>query len=100
MYSRYDSDFDDMMGRAQPSAKNIPTLDGFFENNSYFEDQESAETKIGLTDQDVGAMEIAQRLATKAKGGMFNNPQTAINKAYGDMMNKVAKRIKDVAKRV
>jgi hypothetical protein len=42
------------------------------------------------------AIEVARQLATKAQGGMFNDPQKKMNKSYGDLMNKIATKISSI----
>jgi len=52
---------------------------------------------------DLKTLETVKALAGgKAKGGLnpFNRPEKAIQKAYGDMLNKVAKQVNDVAKKI
>ncbi len=69
------------------------------------EDNEKAkhveDNEINATD--LKTLETVKALAGgKAKGGLnpCNRPERAIQKAYGQMLNKVAKQVKDVAKKI
>ena len=59
-----------------------------------------AEKKMGLDDRTIGAIDVAKKMATQAQGGLFSNPQKKMNKAYGDLMNKIAARVSNLAKYV
>ena len=69
------------------------------------EDNEKAkhveDNEINATD--LKTLETVKALAGgKAKGGLnpFNRPEREIQKAYGQMLSKVAKQVKDVAKKI
>ena len=57
---------------------------------------------MGLTPQALGAINVAKKLATQAKGGVFfnRNPQQKMDKAYGDMLGKISKRISDISNKI
>ena len=59
-----------------------------------------AEQKMGLDDHTIGAIDVAKKMATQAQGGLFSNPQKKMNRAYGDLMNRIAGRISKLAKNV
>jgi hypothetical protein len=60
------------------------------------EDNEST-----INADDLKTIEAAKSLAGgKAEGGMFSNPEKAIQRAYGKMLTKVSKQIQQVAKKV
>lgn len=50
----------------------------------------------------LAAVSVAGKLATKASGGLnpFNNPQKKMNKAYDDLMGKIATRISNIASKI
>lgn len=49
----------------------------------------------------LAAVSVAGKLATKAQGGLFSaNPQKKMNKAYGDLMNKIATKISGIAAKI
>jgi hypothetical protein len=79
----------------------IRSLDGFFsDEEAYVEDDEGLKT-LGLTDDDISAVNVAQKLATKAGGaGAAFLTQNRMNAAYGDLMRKVAKKVTNVAKAI
>ena len=58
------------------------------------------EIAMGLTPQALGAINVAKKLATQAKGGVFfnRNPQQKMDKAYGDMLGKISQRITNISK--
>jgi hypothetical protein len=58
------------------------------------------EEKMGLNPQTLAAINVAKKMATKAQGGLFSNPQKKMNKAYGDLMNRIAGRIGKLSKNV
>ena len=69
------------------------------------EDDEKAkhveDNEINATD--LKTLETVKALAGgKAKGGLnpFDRPEKAIQKAYGQMLNKIAKQVNDVAKKI
>lgn len=77
-------------------------IEKYFVKNS---NEEAAEDKldpelkkIGFDKETIGAITVAQKLATKP--GALNLPfigaQAQMNKAYGDMMKKIANRIKAI----
>lgn len=55
-----------------------------------------------LTPEDEKAINVARSLATKPKGGILgmNTPQGKMDKAYGQIMNKVSQKISNVASRL
>jgi len=71
----------------------IRSLDGFFsDEESHIEDQESF-----LDPEQTQAVQFAQKLATDPKGKMLGqDPQKAINKAYGAKMIEIANKIKSI----
>lgn len=79
----------------------IRSLDGFFsDEEAYVEDDEGLK-QLGLTDDDINAVNVAQKLATKAGGaGAAFITQNRMNAAYGDLMRKVAKKVSNVAKAI
>jgi hypothetical protein len=79
----------------------IRSLDGFFsDEEAYVEDDEGLK-KLGLTDADINAVNVAQKLATKAGGvGTAMLTQNKMNNAYGKLMRKVAKKVDTVAKAI
>tara|TARA_B100001093_G_C25886883_1_gene618785 strand:+ start:147 stop:476 length:330 start_codon:yes stop_codon:yes gene_type:complete len=79
----------------------IRSLDGFFsDEEAYVEDDEGLK-KLGLTDDDINAVNVAKKLATKAGGaGAAMLTQNRMNAAYGDLMRKVAKKVSTVAKAI
>ena len=58
------------------------------------------EIAMGLTPQALGAINVAKKLSTQAKGGVFfnRNPQQKMDKAYGDMLGKISQRISNISK--
>lgn len=72
----------------------IRTLDGFFsDEESHFEDQEQA--FLNKSQQD--AIKVAQTLANDPTRRSFQkDPQKEINRAYGDIMKKIANKIKTI----
>jgi len=58
------------------------------------------EIKMGLTPQAMGAINVANKLAQNAKGGiLFNrNPQKKMDQAYGNLLGKIAGRINTISK--
>ena len=76
----------------------IRSLDGFFsDEEAHIEDDEGLK-KLGLTDDDINAVNVAQKLATKAGGvGTAMLTQNKMNNAYGKLMRKVAKKVDTVA---
>ena len=73
----------------------IRSLDGFFsDEEAKIEDDEGLK-KLGLTDDDINAVNVAKKLATKAGGaGAAMLTQNRMNAAYGELMRKVAKKSK------
>ena len=54
-----------------------------------------------LTKDQQKALSIAQKLSTGAQGRMFQlDPQKQLNKAYGDVMKGIAKKVKEVGKQL
>lgn len=79
----------------------VRSLDGFFgDEEAHVEDDEGLK-KLGLSDEDINAVNVAQKLATKAGGlGAAALTQNRMNAAYGDLMRKVAKKVSKVAKAI
>ena len=77
----------------------IRSLDGFFsDEEAYIEDDEGLK-QLGLSDDDINAVNVAQKLATKAGGlGAAKLTQNRMNAAYGELMRNVAKKVSNVAK--
>ena len=64
------------------------------------EDNESLK-KLGLTDEQLNAVAVAGKMATKAGGlGAAGLTQNKMNAAYGKLMRKIAKKVDDVAKAI
>ena len=62
---------------------------------SRIEDQEI------LSKDQMKALDVAQKLSTGAQRRMFElDPQKQLNKAYGDVMKSIAKKVKEVAKEI
>ncbi len=54
-----------------------------------------------ITADDLKTLETVKALAGgEAQGGLFSNPEKQIRKAYGQMLGKVAKNMKNVAKKI
>ena len=67
------------------------------------EDQENlTNTQNTLTPEDEKALTLAKAFATKPRGGFMGvgTPQGKIDKAYGQMMNKVSQKISTIANKV
>lgn len=67
------------------------------------EDEESAtSSNETLTPDDEKALNMARNMSTKPKNGLMgtNTPQGKMDKAYGDMMDKVSNKIRTVASRI
>lgn len=59
--------------------------------------REVEDNEAAITDEDLKTLEVAKKLAgDKAQGGMFSNPEKAIQKAYGAGLSKVAKKLDQV----
>ena len=73
----------------------IRSLDGFFsDKEAHIEDNES-----GLTPENLKTIETVKKLASgEAKGGLnpFDNPEKAIKKAYGKLLNQVSTKINQI----
>lgn len=73
----------------------IRSLDGFFsDEETHIEDNES-----GLTPENLKTIETVKKLASgEAKGGLnpFDNPEKAIKKAYGKLLNQVSTKINQI----
>lgn len=88
-------------GNVEIEDQEIRSLDGFFsDEEAYIEDDEGLKG-LGLTDSDINAVSVAQKLATKAGGfGKGFLTQNRMNAAYGKLMDKVSGKIEDVAKAI
>jgi hypothetical protein len=68
--------------------------------------EESEETNdlkaLGLGDDSLAAVSVAGKLATKASGGFlgFGDPQKEMNKAYGSLMKKIAKKVTQISNNI
>ena len=72
-------------------------------NEEAAEEKEDPEMKrIGIGKADLAAVNVAQKLATKP--GALNLPfigaQAQMNNAYGDMMKKIARKVKTIANKI
>ena len=58
--------------------------------------------KMGLDNQSIAAVGVASKLATQASGGInpFANPQKKMNKAYGDLMSKLANKVSTISNNI
>ena len=76
----------------------IRSLDGFFSDEEAYAEDDEGLKKLGLTDDDINAVNVAQKLSTKAGGvGTAMLTQNKMNNAYGKLMRKVAKKVDTVA---
>lgn len=68
------------------------------EPKSYIEETEIEDQENFLSPEQEKAVEYAQKLATdpKKRGLFGKDPQKEINKAYGDVMKKIATKIKEI----
>ena len=56
---------------------------------------------LGLDNKSLAAVNVAGKMATKAQGGLLaQDPQKKMNKAYGDLMNKISGKISTVASKI
>jgi len=62
----------------------------------------SDEAAMRLDQKTIGAINMAKKLSTSAKGGMFFNrdPQKKMDQAYGAMLGKISKRISDISNKI
>lgn len=86
---------------AEEENEEIRSLDGFFsDEEAHIEDDEGLK-KLGLTPDDINAVEVAKKLSTKAGGlGAAALTQNRMNAAYGQLMRKVAGKVSKVAKAI
>ena len=71
------------------------------ESETHEENAEDPDLKgLGLDGKSLAAVNVAGKMATKAQGGLFNDPQKKMNKAYGDLMNKISTKISTVASKI
>lgn len=66
------------------------------------EEEESLDQQEFLTPDEEKAVQMSRALATKPKGGFLgmNTPQGKMDKAYGNMMNKVSQKVTDIARKI
>jgi|GEM_PF-6799559 len=69
---------------------------GVFNDAEHVEDNQNA-----ITADDLKTLETVKALAGgKADGGLFSNPEKQIQQAYGKMLTKISKQMKNVAKKM
>ena len=119
MFSQEDEEYtpDDYMENEDPAFSMTGEVDteeesteanplmGFFNDEEIpYEDQESEGDpmkSLGLKDEDLDAITVAGKLATKAGGfGSAGITQNRMNAAYGELMRKVAGKVSKAAKAI